>query len=106
MIVALIVRALRATTLRKALRTGIAVSMGGEFGFALLTLLLQRHGGRPTELVQALLTAVALSMLVGPLLVRYNGRIADRILRPRVHAARPTSRSRRPRRAKSRSAST
>jgi CPA2 family monovalent cation:H+ antiporter-2 len=66
--------------LRKALRTGIAVSMGGEFGFALLTLLL---GGTlvDTRFVQALLTAVALSMLVGPLLVRYNVRIADRILR-------------------------
>ena len=31
--------------------------------------------------MQALLTAVALSMLLGPLLVRYNVRIADRILR-------------------------
>ncbi len=65
---------------RKALRTGIVVSMGGEFGFALLTLLLKGSsvdGG----LVQALLTAVALSMLLGPLLIRYNGRIADWLLR-------------------------
>ncbi|MCJ7450970.1 MAG: cation:proton antiporter [Steroidobacteraceae bacterium] len=65
---------------RKALRTAIVVAMGGEFGFALLTLLLK---GRmvDAEIVQPLLTAVALSMLVGPLLVRYNGRIADFILR-------------------------
>jgi CPA2 family monovalent cation:H+ antiporter-2 len=64
---------------RKALRTGIVVAMGGEFGFALLTLLLK---GRIVDsaVVQPLLTAVALSMLLGPLLVRYNGRIADRIL--------------------------
>ena len=65
---------------RKALRTGIVVSMGGEFGFALLTLLLKGSsvdGG----LVQALLTAVALSMLLGPLLIRYNGRVADWLLR-------------------------
>ena len=67
---------------RKALRTGIVLCMGGEFGFALLTLLLK---GRMVDpgLVQALLTTVALSMLLGPLLVRYNGRIADFILRRR-----------------------
>jgi len=48
----------------------------------LLTLLLK---GRMVDeaIVQPLLTAVALSMLVGPLLVRYNGRIADFILRRR-----------------------
>jgi monovalent cation:H+ antiporter-2, CPA2 family len=64
---------------RKALRTGITVSMGGELGFALLTVLLNSRLV-PTEIVQPLLTTVALSMLVGPLLVRYNGRIADRLL--------------------------
>jgi CPA2 family monovalent cation:H+ antiporter-2 len=65
---------------RKALRTGVVVSMGGEFGFALLTLLLRGDAVSP-QVVQALLTAVALSMLLGPLLVRYNTRIADRVLR-------------------------
>jgi CPA2 family monovalent cation:H+ antiporter-2 len=64
---------------RKALRTGIVVSMGGEFGFALLTLLLKGRLADPA-IVQPVLTAVALSMLVGPLLVRYNMRIADRLL--------------------------
>jgi CPA2 family monovalent cation:H+ antiporter-2 len=65
---------------RKALRTGIVLCMGGEFGFALLTLLLKGRMVEPA-IVQALLTTVALSMLLGPLLVRYNGRIADYILR-------------------------
>jgi monovalent cation:H+ antiporter-2, CPA2 family len=65
---------------RKALRTAITVSMGGEFGFALLTVLLRGDAVDP-RIVQALLTAIALSMLLGPLLVRFNGRIADRILR-------------------------
>ncbi len=65
---------------RKALRAGIVVSMGGEFGFALLTLLLKERLV-DVGLVQALLTAVALSMLLGPLLVRYNVRIADWLLR-------------------------
>ena len=68
---------------RKALRTGIVVSLGGEFGFALLTLLL-RGGAIAPQLVQALLTAIALSMLLGPFLVRYNKRIADRLLRRKV----------------------
>jgi CPA2 family monovalent cation:H+ antiporter-2 len=79
LLVTLIVRQFVPNT-RKALRTGIAVSMGGEFGFALLTLLLGRRGIDP-QLVQTLLTAVALSMLIGPLVVRYNKRIADRLLR-------------------------
>jgi CPA2 family monovalent cation:H+ antiporter-2 len=78
-IVLLIVRRFVPNT-RKALRTGILLSMGGEFGFALLTLLL-KGGMADTALVQALLTTVALSMLLGPLLVRYNGRIADFLLR-------------------------
>ena len=77
-IVAAIVRAFIHNTW-KALRTGITVCMGGELGFALLTVLLNSRLV-PTELVQPLLTAVVLSMLVGPLLVRYNGRIADRLL--------------------------
>jgi CPA2 family monovalent cation:H+ antiporter-2 len=68
---------------RKALRTGVVVCMGGEFGFALLTLLLK---GRMIDpgLVQGLLTTVALSMLLGPLVVRYNGRVADFVLRRRT----------------------
>jgi CPA2 family monovalent cation:H+ antiporter-2 len=65
---------------RKALRTGVVVCMGGEFGFALLTLLL-KGSVIDTGIVQALLTTIALSMLLGPLLVRYNGRIADVVLR-------------------------
>ncbi len=79
LIVTLIVRRF-VPNARKALRTGLVVAMGGEFGFALLTLLL-KGSVVDASIVQPLLTAVALSMLVGPLLVRYNGRIADFILR-------------------------
>ena len=75
---------------RKALRTGIVVSMGGEFGFALITLLLRGAAISP-QVVQVLLTAIALSMLVGPLLVRYNQRLADTILRRRVVAGPDTA---------------
>jgi monovalent cation:H+ antiporter-2, CPA2 family len=79
LIVLLVVRQFVPNT-RKALRTGIVVSLGGEFGFALLTLLLKGRSVDP-GLVQALLTTIALSMLLGPLIVRYNGRIADLLLR-------------------------
>ncbi len=78
-IILLVVRRFVPNT-RKALRTGIVLCMGGEFGFALLTLLLKGRMVDPA-LVQALLTTLALSMLLGPLLVRYNGRIADFLLR-------------------------
>ena len=81
-IVALVVRQF-VPNARKALRTGIVVCMGGEFGFALLTLLL-KGTAVDERIVQPLLTAVALSMLAGPLLVRYNGRVADFILRRRT----------------------
>ena len=80
-IVALIARRFVPNT-RKALRTGLVLSMGGEFGFALLTLLL-RDRLIATEVAQVLLTVVALSMLLGPLIVRYNGRAADVLLRRR-----------------------
>ncbi|HEU4531239.1 MAG TPA: cation:proton antiporter, partial [Steroidobacteraceae bacterium] len=57
----------------KAVRTGLVVCVGGEFGFALLTILLQ---GTVVDarLVQPLLAAIVLSMVVSPLLIRHNKR--------------------------------
>ncbi len=50
----------------KSLRTGVVVAQGGEFGFALLTLLL-RHELLDPGIVQPLLAATVLSMvLVAP----------------------------------------
>jgi len=64
----------------KALRTGIVLSEGGEFGFALLTLLLQnRLVG--TEVTQPLLAAITLSMVLSPFLIRHNKRVARFVLR-------------------------
>jgi CPA2 family monovalent cation:H+ antiporter-2 len=65
---------------RKALRTGLVLALGGEFGFALLTLLLGERLVDP-GITQPLLSALVLSLVLGPLLVRYNGRIADWLLR-------------------------
>jgi CPA2 family monovalent cation:H+ antiporter-2 len=63
----------------KALRTGVVVAQGGEFGFALLTLLLRRDLADPA-IVQPLLAATVLSMVVSPLLIRHNRRITRLLL--------------------------
>jgi monovalent cation:H+ antiporter-2, CPA2 family len=64
----------------KSLRTGVVVAQGGEFGFALLTLLLRRELLNPT-LVQPLLAATVLSMVLSPVLIRHNRRITRAVLR-------------------------
>lgn len=63
----------------KALRTGIVLSQGGEFGFALLALLLQNRL-IAAEVTQPFLAAITLSMLVSPMLIRHNKRIAQLLL--------------------------
>ena len=67
-------------SLFKALRTGLVVSLGGEFGFALLTILLRDRLIDPA-FVQPLLTAIVISMVISPLLIRHNKTIARWILR-------------------------
>jgi monovalent cation:H+ antiporter-2, CPA2 family len=64
----------------KALRTGIVLSSGGEFGFALLALLLDNRLINPVS-IQPLLAAITLSMLIAPMLIRHNKRIARLVLR-------------------------
>jgi CPA2 family monovalent cation:H+ antiporter-2 len=63
----------------KSLRTGVVVSQGGEFGFALLTLLLRRRLADPA-VVQPLLAATALSMIVSPFVIRHNRQITRALL--------------------------
>src|SRR6202451_2460077 len=63
----------------KALRTGVVVSQGGEFGCALLTLLLRREL-LDLGIVQPLLAAIVLSMVLSPMLIRHNRRIARALL--------------------------
>lgn len=59
-----------------ALRTGISLGQGSEFGFALLFVAL--HAGLISNQVnQAVSAAIILSMVIAPLLIRYNGRIAE-----------------------------
>jgi monovalent cation:H+ antiporter-2, CPA2 family len=63
----------------KSLRTGVIVGQGGEFGFALLTLLLRRELLDPA-VVQPLLAATVLSMVLSPILIRHNRRITRAVL--------------------------
>jgi CPA2 family monovalent cation:H+ antiporter-2 len=63
----------------KALRTGVVVSQGGEFGFALLILLLRRELV-DSGVVQPLLAAIVLSMVISPVIIRHNRRITRALL--------------------------
>ena len=63
----------------KSLRTGVVVAQGGEFGFALLTLLLRDELLNPA-IVQPLLAATVLSMVLSPLMIRHNRRITRAFL--------------------------
>jgi len=63
-----------------AIRTGLVLSQGGEFGFAIISLaikdnLLQDQTG------QALLAGIVISMVIAPFLIRFNGAIAKFICR-------------------------
>jgi len=66
----------------KALRTGIVISIGGEFGVALCTIALQ-GGLIAPKLGEPLLLALVLSMVLSPVIVNNNQRVARYILRER-----------------------
>ena len=62
-----------------ALRTGLVLAQGGEFGFALV-LQAQHFHVLDGRYDQILLAAMVLSMLIAPFLIRYNGRMVKRLL--------------------------
>jgi monovalent cation:H+ antiporter-2, CPA2 family len=64
----------------KAVRTGVVLAGGGEFGVAMVTILVPNRALLPAELSQPLLAALVLSMLLSPLLIRYNRRLARALL--------------------------
>jgi CPA2 family monovalent cation:H+ antiporter-2 len=63
----------------KALRTGLTLAVGGEFGIALLTLLLQNSAIDPA-LARPMLVAVVVAMVMSPLILANNKRIARLVL--------------------------
>jgi CPA2 family monovalent cation:H+ antiporter-2 len=78
LLVALVTR-LPAGSIFKALRASLVLAGGGEFGVALLTILVP-SGLLDGRLSQPLLAAMVLSMVLSPLLIRYNRRIARLVL--------------------------
>ena len=66
----------------KALRTGIVISIGGEFGVALCTIALQ-SGLIPAALGEPLLVAIVLSMVLSPFILNNNKRVARFLLKER-----------------------
>lgn len=66
--------------LRVALRTGLVLAVGGEFGFALLAIALGADA-ITADVAQIALTAILLSIVLAPLLIRRNDAIAERLTR-------------------------
>lgn len=64
---------------RVALRTGMTLAHGGEFGFALLALALQT-GLLTSSQSQPIIAAVIITMLIAPLLIRHNKSLSQRLL--------------------------
>src|SRR6187549_3553420 len=63
----------------KSLRTGLTLAVGGEFGIALLTLLLQSEAIDP-DIAQPLLVAVVVAMVLAPVILSNNKRVARLLL--------------------------
>jgi len=63
-----------------ALRTGLVLATSGEFGFALLVQA-EQYRVLAANSIQIVLAAMVLSMLIAPLLIRYNGAIAKRLVK-------------------------
>lgn len=71
------------TSTFKSVRTAVVVAIGGEFGIALLTIVLESGGPAGAGLAQPLLVAVVLSMVLSPLVLSHNRAIARFVLRER-----------------------
>ena len=69
----------------KALRTGIVMSIGGEFGVALCSIMLQARLA-PEGIGEPLLVAIVLSMVLSPFILNNNKRLARLLLRERAPA--------------------
>jgi CPA2 family monovalent cation:H+ antiporter-2 len=63
----------------KALRTGVTLAVGGEFGIALLTLLIQNKAIDPA-IAQPLVVTVVLGMVLAPVILANNKRVARLLL--------------------------
>lgn len=70
----------QAIKLEISLRTALLLSVGGEFGLALVAIALD-FNVLDMKLGQIAITSVLISMVIGAILIRFNGRIAGLICR-------------------------
>ncbi len=61
-----------------ALRTGATLAQGGEFGFVLISLAMAA-GVMTDSIGQIILASIIISMMLAPLIIRYNGHLAKQI---------------------------
>ncbi|MDQ6992564.1 MAG: cation:proton antiporter [Mariprofundus sp.] len=66
-----------------SIRTGLILAHGGEFGFAILIIAMETNILQQDE-GQIMLAAMLCSMMLAPLIIRYNGPIAFRLMRESV----------------------
>jgi len=60
-----------------ASRTGISLAQGGEFGFAIMAIAIT-NGVLSEQVSQIVLATVVVSMMISPVLIRYNGAITKK----------------------------
>ncbi len=77
----------------KSVRAAVVLSIGGEFGIALLTILLQAGSPGTSTVVQPLFVAIVLSMVTSPFMLRNNRALARMVLGERGPAT-PTAQDR------------
>lgn len=61
-----------------ALRTGLTLAQGGEFGFVLISLAMAA-GIMTASVGQVILASIIISMMLAPLIIRYNGHLAKQV---------------------------
>jgi len=60
-------------------RTGLILSQGGEFGFAIFALAFT-HNLLPADYAQVVLAALLISFAFAPIIIRYNGQITKKLM--------------------------
>lgn len=70
-LIMLLTRIVGAVSIKKAFRTGLILAQGGEFGFVILTVAINNDLIDPAQ-SQVVVAAVVLSIVISPLLIRYN----------------------------------
>ncbi len=83
LLIMVLTRIIGGVSFSKAFRTGLILAQGGEFGFVILTVAINNKLIDPVQ-SQVVVAAVVLSIVVAPLLIRYNKAIGTRLFKKMV----------------------